>query len=203
MPYSGAVLTGGAGRRMGSGSPAKPLVELSGRPLVSYPLAVLIEAGAAEVMAIGGDETVTAALEELGLDVVADPARGWGPLGAVVRSLQHANHELVVILACDTPLVRAETIARLVAAAQGFDGAVGQTGGHLEPLIAAYRTSARSVFEAALRSSGAIHRALSGLQLARIDVDSDEALNVNTPADLERAEAVLRRRSTSPEGGGR
>ena len=206
MAFTGVVLTGGAGRRMPSSYPAKPLVLLAGAPLVSYPLVALIAAGASKVLAIGGDQT---SLEALGLIFVADTSPGRGPLGGITRALEIATDDLAVVLACDTPFVTKATIVRLLEAADGQDGATATLDGRREPLIAAYRRSVRPIFEAALAADGAVHRALGDLHLAAVEIDADEASNVNTRADLEEAAhrlkrlRRLRRRSTWPEGGGR
>ena len=205
MVFTGVILTGGAGRRMQAADtayPAKPLVLLEGAPLVSYPLAALIAAGASELLAIGGDQ---GSLEGLGLTVVADTYPGLGPLGGIARALEVAGQDLVVVLACDTPFVSETTIVRLVAEAEaeGYDGATAVTAGRREPLIAAYRRAVRPTFEAALANDGAVHRALAELDLASVEIEPDQAWNVNTPADLEKAARRLRRRSTWPEGGGR
>ena len=77
---AGAVLTGGAGRRMGGG---KPFVEYRGRRSgVASPTA-LRDAGCAPVVAVGGPRDDLAAL---GLDVIDDRWPGEGPLGAVVTA---------------------------------------------------------------------------------------------------------------------
>jgi molybdenum cofactor guanylyltransferase len=188
---------------MGPSYPAKPLVQLAGRPLVGYPLAALLEAGAAEVLAVGGDATTEAVFRELGLEVVSDPAQGQGPLAGILQAMERAVHGLVVVLACDTPLVGSDTVERLVHAAEGFEGAVAQVGDLVEPLIAAYRPETVAVFEAAAHRGGAVNIALPDLRLARLEIDPVVAMNINTPADLERASALLKRRSTSPEGDGR
>src|SRR5262245_1565825 len=93
--FSGAVLTGGASRRMGRD---KALVEVDGRPMAGRVAAALREAGAAEVQAIGGD---AAGLGELGLDVVPDRFPGEGPLGGIVTALSAASQPVTVVVACD------------------------------------------------------------------------------------------------------
>src|SRR5690606_32897540 len=64
VPVAGAVLTGGASRRMGTD---KALLEVDGRPLARRLAEVLAAAGCDPVWCQGGDEP---ALRALGLDVV-------------------------------------------------------------------------------------------------------------------------------------
>jgi molybdopterin-guanine dinucleotide biosynthesis protein A len=192
MSFAGAVLTGGAGRRMGAADAPKALRPLAGRPLAAYPLAALRGAGAAELLAVGGTGPLATALTALGYTLVADAdPPGQGPLAAIVRVLEVAAEPLVVVLACDTPFVTAATVTRLIAAADER-GCVGITGGRLEPLIAAYGRVVRAELAASLERDRSVHRALVGLGLPTVVVDADEAFNVNTPEQLQQAEEWLR-----------
>ena len=199
MAFSAAVLTGGRSTRMGAD---KAFVDVGGRPMAAYPLAALRQAGAAEVLAIGGDG---ARLAGLGFTFVEEPEPGRGPLAGVVLALQASAHELVAIVACDLPLVTAAAISALVDAAtsSGADASVAAVAGRLQPVLAVYRRRTVPTLVAALEEDGALHLALSRLQLKEVELDDGSAaFNVNEPSDLEALEA-LRRRSTWPAGGGR
>src|SRR3984893_13151994 len=191
MVFSGAVLTGGAGRRMRATATAKPLLELGGRPLAAYPMAALQESQATEVLAIGGDGETAEGLRVIGFDVIQDTKPGRGPLGGIVRALEVAAAPLVVVLACDTPFVTAETVLKLVRAA-GDRGSIASTDGRPQPLIAAYGRPLLAELAAALEADGAVHRALGWLGLPTVAIDPGQAFNVNAPADLEEAERRLR-----------
>ena len=80
-PPIGAVLCGGASRRMGVD---KAAVEVDGTPMARRVGDVLAAAGCSPVIAIGGDPT---ALGHLGLDVVDDGFPGQGPLGGILTAL--------------------------------------------------------------------------------------------------------------------
>jgi molybdopterin-guanine dinucleotide biosynthesis protein A len=134
-----------------------------------------------------------------------------------VAALTHAIEDLVVVLACDTPLIDAGVIRTLVAAATReaptpLAGSIAVAAGRPQPLIAAYSRDALPVLRAVLDAPAAhpgdraVHRALSNLPLVQVEIDADLALNVNVPADLAAAAERLSRsgrRSTSLEGGGR
>jgi molybdopterin-guanine dinucleotide biosynthesis protein A len=164
---------------------------LAGRPLAAYPMAALQQSGASEVLAIGGDGESAEGLRVLGFDVVQDTKPGRGPLGGIVRALEMGTAPLVVVLACDTPFVTAETVLKLVRAA-GDRGSIASTDGRLEPLIAAYGRPLLADLAAALESDGAVHRGVGRLGLPTVAIDPGEAFNVNAPADLEEAERRLR-----------
>src|SRR5690606_29827571 len=78
----GAVLTGGARRRMGRD---KALIEIDGRAMAVIVAATLVEAGCEPVVAVGGDAEQ---LTGLGLAFVPDVEPGAGPLGGVVGALE-------------------------------------------------------------------------------------------------------------------
>ncbi len=104
---AGAVLSGGASRRMGVD---KALIEIDGVVLARRVHDALVHAGCSPVMAIGGD---AGALAAHGLSVVADRHPGEGPLGAIITALEHLDDldsgatverpspEVLVVVACD------------------------------------------------------------------------------------------------------
>jgi molybdopterin-guanine dinucleotide biosynthesis protein A len=175
---------------MGGETTPKPLVRLAGRPLAAYPLHALREAGATEIMAIGGAPATLGALAELGYLPLEDTRVEEGPLAGIVRALDVATEALVVVLACDTPFVTASLVTRLVDAA-GLRGCAGTTDGRLQPLIAVYATSLRSELEAALTQDRAVHTAVERLRLPLVELAPEDVVNVNTPDDLRAAEARL------------
>lgn len=116
---SAIVLAAGKGTRMKSQLP-KVLHPLCGRPLVDYPVQAAFEAGAAQVVVVtSGQPELTAALEaRWGKDriavVVQDPPRGTGD--AVRVGLSVVTQPRTLILYGDTPLLRAQDLAELLAA---------------------------------------------------------------------------------------
>lgn len=196
-PFTGAVLAGGASRRMGRD---KALVEVGGRPLAAIAACALADAGAeGPILGIGGDG---AALARLGLVAVVDDHPGEGPLGGVLTALDRAPHEVVVVLACDVPATDAGAVRRVVAAlvaAPAADVAVpelGGEGGRRQPMHAAWRRCAlpavRRAFDQGERT---VHRVLDHLAVATVAGIPDLAMaDVDTPDDLLRARLVERGR---------
>lgn len=182
--WSGVVLAGGRSRRMGRD---KALLTVGGRPLATVALDALRGAGASELLAVGGDAAVLAALAALGARPVPDRYPGEGPLGAIVTALQAASQEVVVVLACDLPLVDATAVRSLVdQLGPSADAAVPLVDGRLQVLLAAYRRrclpALRAAFDAGTR---AVHEAVAALDLTHPELtDPRVAQNVNTPDDL-------------------
>lgn len=101
----GAILTGGQSRRMGTD---KAIVELNGVPMVRWVASALEEAGL-EVVTFGGPERLE------GYAAIPDPPDMHGPLAGLMSALEYADHRPVFAAAVDQPLIRSETVERLVA----------------------------------------------------------------------------------------
>jgi molybdopterin-guanine dinucleotide biosynthesis protein A len=180
-PFAGAVLTGGRSTRMGRD---KAFIELDGRPLATIAAGALRDAGASEVVAVGGD---LAALRAIGFDrAIPDLRPRAGPLGGILTALTDAEAALVAVLACDLPNVTADVVKALRAAADGHDAALARTD-RLEPLVGAWhparcRGPLQDAFSVGVR---AVHRALGRLDIAPVDVaDHGLLANANRPGDL-------------------
>ena len=186
----GAILAGGRSTRMGT---AKAVVELAGRPLLLHAVAA-VEGASLEALVVAKPGSPLPALRQR---VVREPAEPTHPLHGVASALAESGGRPVVALACDMPLVPAallEWLARLDAAA-----AVVEAAGRFQPLLARYEPAIAPTLADAVARGEPAHRAVSALDPVVVD-DDDLArfgdpelicLNVNTPADLERAEAVI------------
>jgi molybdenum cofactor guanylyltransferase len=95
-PFTGAVLCGGASRRMGRD---KAFIPVGGRTLVRRVADALEAAGATPVVAVGGD---LAALRAEGLTAVPDDAPGAGPLAGIVTALGPGRDRATTLDTLDT-----------------------------------------------------------------------------------------------------
>jgi molybdopterin-guanine dinucleotide biosynthesis protein A len=173
----GVVLAGGAGRRMGG---AKATALLDGRPLVAWAIDALRAGGLDRVVVAAKART---ALPEVDADVWIEPAQPRHPLAGVAHALARAAGEDLVTLPVDLPLVPPAVVRALVAA-EGC--AVVRAGGSLQPLVARFPNGT------AISVSGRATDAVLALDPAVIETEADGFLNVNAPADLRAAEALLR-----------
>jgi bifunctional UDP-N-acetylglucosamine pyrophosphorylase/glucosamine-1-phosphate N-acetyltransferase len=107
------ILAAGQGTRMRSRVP-KMLHDLCGRPLVGWPIAAALDAGAASiVVVVAPDNSLDGHLPEAATTVVQPVPDGTG--GAVRAAVSAiAPGATVVVLPGDAPLVTAEAIAALV-----------------------------------------------------------------------------------------
>ena len=131
-----------------------------------------------------------------GVGFVQEPVPGGGPVPAVATGLEAigGSDPFVLVLAGDLPLLSAADLVRLVdrlAAGPAVDAAAADDRGRPNPLLAAYRP-------AAIRGgarAGAPAADLLPARVATVDLGEDATLNVNRPADLARAVALLRSRA--------
>lgn len=185
----GAVLAGGGGLRIGG---SKATVQLAGRPLISYPVRAIVEAGI-EPLVIAKTATE---LPELDVRVVRDEPEDHHPLHGVTAALRAAQGQPVLIVACDMPLVSAELLAWLAGLAAT---AIPRADGILQPLLARYDATAEPTLKAAVRDGLSARAAALALrprvieeaELAAFGRPEHLLLNVNDKRDLARAESLL------------
>lgn len=179
MRVVGAVLAGGAGRRLGGG---KATVELQGRPLAAHAVGAL-RAVAAEVVVVAKPDTPLPALD---VPVWHDDTADLHPRHGLVRALRGARGATVLALAVDLPLVEPGVLRALLA-----DGgvALARAGGRPQPLCAAYPAAALAVLAGAPPGEP-LTATVARLAPAFVDVPERVLLNVNRPEDLRVAEAA-------------
>jgi molybdopterin-guanine dinucleotide biosynthesis protein A len=195
---AGAILAGGAGRRMGR---PKALVELGGRPLISYPLAAIEAAGLEPVVVAKRDS----ALPSLECEIVREPAEPRHPLAGILAALGASGGRPVVAVACDMPFLERTLLAAFAGLADRL--AVAEVGGRLQPLPGRYPPELAADLDTALArglplgetvaSLGA--RVLREAELARFGDPEWLCFSVNDDADLAAAERELNaRRAARP-----
>lgn len=189
-PPVGALLAGGAGRRIGGD---KAVVELLGRPLLEYPLIALREAlGDGDVRVVAKRDTV---LPPLGgrAGVWIEPDEPRHPLAGILHALKLARGRPVLAVAGDLPLLTAAVLRSLVACdLEGSTAVIASAGGRLQPLCAVYAPAAARLLRPAVDRGARITEAVEALGARIIDMpDERPFFNVNAPDDLLQAAAML------------
>jgi molybdopterin-guanine dinucleotide biosynthesis protein A len=185
----GAVLAGGASRRMGE---PKATIELAGRPLIAYPLAAVDEAGLDPIVVA----KPSSPLPDLDCQVIREPVEPLHPLAGILAALGGSGGRPVVAVACDMPFVTAELLAWM--GALDAAAAICEVGEH-KPLLGRFEPRIAAELEPALARGDAVRDAVAALDLHVIDEEElrrfgdPERLcfNVNEPADLSAAERLL------------
>ena len=168
---------------------SKATVELNGTPLIRYPLRAMLAAGL-DAVVLAKPRTDLPPLEA---PVWMEPDEPSHPLAGIVAALEQGRRPLVVC-GCDLPFVPAGLLARL---AQRTDPlVVVEAAGRVHPLIGRYAPELLGDLRDALDARRPLQEVVSELRGKRLDVRrfGDPAVltfNVNTPADLARAEELL------------
>ncbi|MDQ4041124.1 MAG: molybdenum cofactor guanylyltransferase [Actinomycetota bacterium] len=186
-PPFGVVLAGGAGRRIGGD---KAVVQLAGRPLLHYPLAVL-EMVLDEVAVVAKRDTVLPALPD-DVPVWVEPAQPQHPLAGVAHALRCAGERPVLVCAVDLPLVTPGVMRELLLAEPGdAPVVVPRAAGRLEPLCALYLPQALAAL-AGFPPDARATDVVAGMGPAVVDVEDAEAFfNINAPEDVLQASTMI------------
>jgi molybdenum cofactor guanylyltransferase len=210
---SGFVLAGGRSSRMGRD---KALLPFGSQPLISHALSILREAGL-PVWIAGANPEANSALAAYA-PVVDDPQPGLGPLGGICAALAAAATRYVVFLPVDLPLLPSSLIAYMLHHARitGRAVTVPSINGFSQTFPAVLdrfvlpalqndlHSGQRGCFSAFKTAANGVGQPVASLAVELL-VQSGQVthplgwppahwfLNVNTPQDLHRAEALIAR----------
>lgn len=195
--YSGVIVAGGAGRRMG-GCWKGGLV-LGGRSFVSR-VADGLEDFQEKCLSVKDKaqlpEEERRELLTRGFKILEDRPGDEGPLAGLWQGLTRTGGEGILAVAADTPLFDRDLARQLCALAQGqrdWDACLCRLGGRDYPLCAVYKKSCLPVIGEQLgkkefRVTAALERLRTGfLELPEGDL---RLFNVNRPKDYERLGAL-------------
>jgi molybdopterin-guanine dinucleotide biosynthesis protein A len=181
-PCHGLVLTGGASSRMGV---AKASIQLHGVSL-GRRVADAMRTVADPVLAVGP-------AFDTGLGAVDDPRQG--PLVAFVAgadALADRGHAgPIVLAACDLAFVDEAGVRLVVESLGSHDGVIPVVAGRDQPALSCYTPHA--VAEArrlVARGARSLHEWVAAMDVCRISADERLLMDVDTPADLERARRI-------------
>lgn len=187
---SGVILAGGLARRMNNRD--KGLIPYNGRPLVSYAMAAL--AAVADQSFINANRNQEH-YQAFGLPVIADQTDSFdGPLAGILTAMVHADTDVLLVMPCDSPLIKAEHLQKLLVgrAENDADIAVAFDGERLHPVFLALKTSLRSNLQDYLASGQRkMDRWLEQQKSVRVDFSSEPEIfiNINTLTELSELEA--------------
>lgn len=199
-PPLGVILAGGQARRMGGGD--KGLLRVGDHTLMDLVISRIRPQVSELILNANGDKV---RFRGLGLPVVGDSVTGFaGPLAGVLAGMDYGaahGHDHVVTVAADTPFFPADLVARFERTL-GEDTAPivlaatpdAQRGAQRHPTFGLWPVSLRDDLRQAL--GGGVRKVVAwcqphGVALAVFGNQvSDPFFNVNTPADLEQANAL-------------
>ena len=196
---TGVVLAGGRATRWDGRD--KGLIQVSGRPMISHVLDAL--APQVERIIINANRNLDE-YRAFGLPVVTDASRDFlGPLAGIASGLAAARTEWVAITPCDSPLLAADCVGRLVLACEDderTDIAVAHDGDRIQPVFALIRRALLDDLDAFLESGGRKIDRWYGqqrMQLVDFSDNPDNFLNINRREDRDMLEARMEQRTVS------
>ncbi len=204
MGFSCIILAGGDSKRLGAD---KALIEVGGKPIILR-VCESVEPIVDEIIVVVRSrekaEEYSSILGGIGCRYAIDLFEYRSPLVGAMSGFREAKHEHAVLLPCDAPFVSPDVVTLLMEMAPSFTAVIPRwPNGYVEPLHAVYKTraaakaSAEALGEGKLDMRSMISRLsnvlyVSTLVIAEIDSQHLTLFNINTPADLHRAQAIAK-----------
>lgn len=199
MTVSAIVLAGGRSNRFGTD---KLAADLDGRPLLDHAIAAVQGVADQLIVSVGRGTALGArtAASAAGVTIVRDPTAFEGPLAALAEALEAASGSTAIVVGGDMPRLKPALLLAMLAALEPDAAAVVlQVRGDAPPLPLALRVEpARAAAALALaRGERSLRALVAGLEPGRLaeadwralDPEADSLVDIDRPADLDRARA--------------
>lgn len=182
---TGVILAGGRAQRMNNQD--KGLVNFKGRPMISYAIAAL--APVVGCILINANRNIDQ-YRQYGWPVISDQTDSFdGPLAGILAAMNHADADVLVVIPCDSPLIKTEHLQKLLLtrAETNADVAVAFDGVRLHPVFLAIKTGLQASLQEYLANG---QRKVAGWleqqNLVKVDFSSEPEIfsNINTLAEL-------------------
>jgi molybdopterin-guanine dinucleotide biosynthesis protein A len=186
--WTGAILAGGQGRRLGGAD--KAALRVGGHRIIDRQLALLRRLTPHIIIVVSNSSLCRD--EAPGTRVVLDHVPGAGSLGALYTALQESISEQVLVLASDMPFVSASLLTCLAKAGALAEAAVPVDARGLHPACASYQRRVAPRLRRRIDAGTlSLVDALDDLSVTRLEPDTLHVvdpthralLNVNTPED--------------------
>ena len=182
---AGVILAGGRARRMNNQD--KGLVNFKGRPMLSYAIAAL--APVVDCVFINANRNLEQ-YRQFGWPVISDQTDSFdGPLAGILSAMIHADADVLVVIPCDSPLIKTEHLQKLILsrAENNADVAVAFDGIRQHPVFLAIKTALQGSLQDYL--AGDRHKVAAWLaqqNWVQADFSHEPEIftNINTLAEL-------------------
>lgn len=195
---TGIVLAGGHSTRMGRD---KAQVTLQGKTLLQHALDGLRPV-CSDLIVVTSADGLERHRDYVGsARLIADTVPERGPLAGLYTGLRQASTDLSLAVGCDTPFLQTNLLQLILDTAMGRDAALPLIEGVPQTLLAAYSRDIVPSIEGLLAEGRpGLRRLLPLIDVAYLNETKAAAadprllsfFNVNTKADLERAEQLIR-----------
>ena len=175
---NGAILAGGAGKRLGGVS--KAMLEFDGRPLAVRVGEVLAEVCEPVAIVCKPDTELP---RIAGVERWDEPPEPRHPLAGIVHALERADGP-VLVCAVDMAWVTADACRSLLDAAPGGVAAVATAAGEMCPVFGVYAPDALETLRAA-EADAPLRETVAELDPVRVALPPPLLRSVNEPRDLQ------------------
>ncbi|MGZ5025937.1 MAG: molybdenum cofactor guanylyltransferase MobA [Methylobacter sp.] len=181
----GVILAGGRARRMNNRD--KGLVEFKGRPMIAYAIDALMPV--VDYVFINANRNIDQ-YRQFGLPVISDQTENFdGPLAGILSAMIHVEADVLIVVPCDSPLIKTEHLRRLLLARSesNADVAVAFDGARLHPVFLAIKTVLKTSLQDYLADGQRkVEFWLNRHNIVRVDFSDQPEIfsNINTMAEL-------------------
>ena len=192
------VLAGGKGLRLGRD---KAFETVDGQSLLHRVVTRLSSFSSEIIIVTAKGKSLPQFFDKPSFRIVADAYPGQGSLVGLATGLAASKAHYNLAVACDMPFLNQALLRYMLGLAAGFDVVLPRLNGLLEPLHAVYARSCLAPMERLLERKEMRINALLGLvrvryveaeEIDRFDPRHLSFFNVNTGADLERAQQLAK-----------
>ncbi len=140
--------------------------------------------------------------------ITTDTLSGRGPLMGIYSGLKLSQDPHNVVVACDMPFLNVNLLRYMMGLTAGFDVVIPRIGGLVEPLHAVYSRNCLAVMgrmldEGNFKISNLLEmvkvRYVEESEIHSFDPQHLSLFNINTPADVERAQQIVSREEAASD----
>ncbi|MBT9148923.1 MAG: putative molybdenum cofactor guanylyltransferase [Dehalococcoidia bacterium] len=195
---SSIILAGGHSSRLGQD---KCSLVLAGEELLQRLIVCLSQLGGEIILVLAQGQGKRFLSYPRNVKIAADLHPGKGPLAGIYSGLKLSRDPHSVVVACDMPFLNIKLLRYMRGLAPGFDVVIPRVGDLLEPLHAVYSRSCLGVMKRMLGDSNfkvsnllkmVKVRYVEESEIASFDPGHLSLFNINTPADLQRAQQIVK-----------
>ena len=189
---TGVILAGGLARRMNNQD--KGLIRFKGQPMVSYAIAAMNTV--ADQTIINANRNIPE-YQAFGLPVISDQTDSFdGPLAGILTAMMFAETGVLLVMPCDSPLVKADHLGKLLSTRAETDAyvAVAFDGGRLHPVFLAIKVALKPSLQDYLHSGQRkMDTWLEQQKMVKTDFSAEPGIftNINSMTELSALEAQV------------
>jgi molybdenum cofactor guanylyltransferase len=182
---TGVILAGGLARRMNNKD--KGLIRFKGQPMVSYAIAAMNTV--ADQTIINANRNILE-YQAFGLPVISDQTDSFdGPLAGVLTAMMSAETGVLLVVPCDSPLVKADHLRKLLSTLTETDAdvAVAFDGERLHPVFLAIKLALKpSLQDYLLSGQRKMDTWLEQQKMVKTDFSTEPEIfiNINSMTEL-------------------